>query len=781
MSKKKKHAAPKPPKKKRHWTIRFILSSFTLSLRTVLFTIMFIFCLIAAAWVLAMNLVNAQQISEELTKRLEQTFNRPVVITSLDLKFFNMVELKGFSVLDTEVGFAEPFLSAESVTIRYKLLALLEKKLIIDEVTLNKPRINILRAQDGSYNVPEIKLPQAGQTSFVAAGTSGEKLEISIEDWTIRDGVLSYKDLATGVSHALYELNLHFEKLRFNELSRFTLDTVLRNRWKDNISDLEIKGTGHVNFANFKWGEFALRSFKPQVALFRKPVSLTIDLDNLYTPFFNIRAAVPAFEKKDLSLYSGNAKLPDFKLPASTVTARGVMDNAYQRIRLNEGVVSFADVKTTLSGTVDLAVKPFDASLSIKTNEFNVKGKQQYLLLLKPFDLSGALSADAKLTREKGAYALTELNAKAKNLNVLWHGFVGKGLDGEFTAKKDFTDLYVKTTGGEVVVNHSTFDKLNLTGTYRRGNVYAHISGAQLNKVPIKMSLSIANIKRASRKIQTTIYWKHLNPMDLIDTVKDFTDVIQDIPKKNSKQKAKKPAPWMTGELAWLRNFRDRLPSFMSNFSGNISADTFSTSVISGSHFNAEFSFNGFLPGAKKLNGSLDARLQDGIVHQMEQLAEEQQALNITFTPFLIMHRMERSGAFRVGDVLKDVPFTDLAISADFRNGLMGINNAYIQGPTISASISSGWVDWVQETLNLTIYTMFAKTSRSGALAENLTDESGNPALAFKVSGPMLKPKVEMLRAKKAGSQIEQARLRGIRTEFETSQDFIKGDFNAKK
>ena len=101
-------------------------------------------------------------------------------------------------------------------------------------------------------------------------------------------------------------------------------------------------------------------------------------------------------------------------------------------------------------------------------------------------------------------------------------------------------------------------------------------------------------------------------------------------------------------------------------------------------------------------------------------------------------------------------------------------------GPTISAAVS-GWTDWVKETFDLTIYTMFTNTSKSGVLAENLTDESGNPALAFRVSSAMNKPKLEMLRAKKAGKTIQAAQEKGVTTDFSEVTKFIQGEFHATK
>lgn len=156
---------------------------------------------------------------------------------------------------------------------------------------------------------------------------------------------------------------------------------------------------------------------------------------------------------------------------------------------------------------------------------------------------------------------------------------------------------------------------------------------------------------------------------------------------------------------------------FYAQFCGQPYGGYFSTQVLSGNRFSAEFDFTGMRAGMKNLSGPLEARLEGGVIHQMEKLAEEQQALNITFQPFIMMHRMERAGSFKVGQVLKDVPFNDMAVSVDFNKGRMQINNAYTAGPSISAAVS-GWTDWVNENFDIIIWTMFNNTSRSGALAE---------------------------------------------------------------
>ncbi len=754
--------------KNRIW--KFAKRSFVWGLRLSLFVSMFVLLVFAVAWIFFVKTFNAQHISEVITAELQKRLNRPVAIASLDLSFINTLELKGFRVLDTEGAPGQDLISADSVTLRFKLLPLLDQQLVIDEVALHAPRFNVIRLQDGSYNIPPIKV---NEPSVYTNTASNKKMTVSVEDWILQDGVFSYKDLASGVTHAIYGLNMHFERLRFNELSRFTVDMILRNEWADGISDMEIRGTGHVNFADFDWANFALRSLRTQVYLFQKPVDVTLDLDNLRTPFFNVKATVPAFESKDLSVF--HLEKTPFSIPKSTVTAKGVLSNNYRLLKVNQFTASASDIKAEGKGQLDFSKGPYAAEFTASTQPFDLKGKSKYYTPLTRYNLTGKAAVSAQLVRRDGKYSWPLVTVDAQEASGDIYGFLVDKITGQFRAKKDFSDLYAQTKSGKLTVHDTVFDKLNLSASWRGGNLYGYIASSEVNGVPLKMSVSVNNLKSSRRRIRTAMHWKHFNPMDFIATVQDFVTVISPLISGGAQF-----PPEASGELAWLRNFRNRLPNFMSNFGGNISADTFASPVLSGNKFNAEFELTGLRAGMKRLSGQIEARLEGGIVHQMEKWAEEQQALNITFQPFIIMHRMERAGSFKVGKVLKDVPFTDMAASASFENGKMQINNAYTVGPSISATVS-GWTDWVAENFDIIVWTMFSNTSRSGALAENLTDESGNPALSFKISSSMLKPKVEMLRAKKTGETIRAAQTKGLATDFKAAKEFCQGDYHAKK
>jgi hypothetical protein len=45
----------------------------------------------------------------------------------------------------------------------------------------------------------------------------------------------------------------------------------------------------------------------------------------------------------------------------------------------------------------------------------------------------------------------------------------------------------------------------------------------------------------------------------------------------------------------------------------------------------------------------------------------------------------------------------------------------------------------------------------------------------------MLKPKVDMMRAKRTGATIRAAQEKGLKTDFKAAQTFYQGDYHAKK
>ena len=175
---------PTSARKNRFW--QYLKTGLKFALRWGLLLVMIGMFLASVAWIVFLKTFNAQRVSEVITTELQTRLQRPVAISSLDLKFINTLELKGFRILDTEGIPGQDLVSAESVTLRFELLPLLKKQLVIDEVSLHAPRFNIVRRADGIYNLPQLKTKNP---SVYTDTQSGSRLAVSVENWTLKDGV----------------------------------------------------------------------------------------------------------------------------------------------------------------------------------------------------------------------------------------------------------------------------------------------------------------------------------------------------------------------------------------------------------------------------------------------------------------------------------------------------------------------------------------------------------------------------------------------------------------
>ena len=736
------------------------------TIRALFFTAVMAAFAMGMCWFLALKYFNAQNVGGAIARELGNALQRPVVIGSIKLVSINSIEIKKFKVVDTKLNTYNDFLSADSVIVRYDLLPLLKNKVEIKEIILQNPVVNIIKDENGVLNTPDF-ITSTTQSSrgqqFDVMSSAGRAFQIVIEDWTINNGTFSYRDLGADISHSLNGIFIHFYNLKFNALTDFNMHFVLRNKVKDKIIETEAEAQGAVNLANFKAAEMALENTKAKLGAFRKPLLITLQAHNFVDPQINFKTNIPQFGYDDVSLFM--PRQIDFTIPAVKAEAQINFNQNFKKITISSLKLDNKDVKLRLNGAVDLQAEPVFAQADFSTNEFNIAATD-YLGLLKKFDFTGKASAQGSFVYEGGKAKLPKLTVNLNNAAAKISNFIISGVKGKYEASDNLNLMKADVADGVFKVGRQTISKIKGNASYdhKKQNFYAFVKDAMFNDKKIRIRVTIDKVRTHERDIQTAIYLSSLSPLEVYDTVEDFVYALDP---------NHKPAPKETGDLAWLHNFRADLPKFMPNFSGIVHADTFTTPIVSGKNFNAEFVLKNLLPGMDKLDGKIDASLEDGIIYKLQEAAERQAALGVAFQPFVIMNKMERAGSFKMGQVLKDTPFETMTASVDFNNGKMNINNFYVDGSVVAATVG-GSVDWVGEVLNLDIATMFRNTSKRGALSENLTDESGDPALAFKALSTMKKPTIQMRSSKKTGEEIQRARKKGLRTDFKAGQNFIK-------
>ena len=723
--------------------------------------------LIGAAWFTAVKYISAEHFGKEVAAVLQEALNRPVVIGSMKLTSFNSFEINNLRIVDTRLEKYNEFLSVEKVIVRFDLLALKENIVDIKELWLLNPVINIIKDEKGLSNIPDINVASrqsATGQQFDVVSEQGSPWKVLIEDWVIKNGVFAYIDIGADTSHSLSGIFVRFYNLKFNEFTDYSLNFVLRNKLKDKIIENEIVAKGSINLANFDLSSMGLKNTSLEILGAKKPLKFQAEANNFANPVISLSSNLPLITYEDVSLYVN--KPFDFSIPASAVKTEVSFSDKFSKASIKSLSLKNKDISLSLKGEADFTQSPLSFWADFSTGEFQPE-KVDYTGILKPYQVKGQIKAKGRIEYKKGKFSSPKFTVDLNGVSAFISNFTIEDVKGTYIAQNNFNDMNAEVKDGVFKVGRQTVSNIKGTASYqhKQQNFYAKIKDTLINGNNSTISVAISKVRQDNRVIKANLYLSLLSPLEVFDITEDFVEALS-YGTEGEREKD-------TSDLGWLRNFRSGIPEFMPNFNGFVYAAKFETPIISGYDFNAEFDLKNLLPGMDKLNGQIEAKIQQGTIYKLQEAADRQKALGIAYQPFVIMSKMERAGSFKMNKVLKDTPFDTMTASVGFNNGKMNINNFYVDGNVLAAAVD-GNVDWVNETLDLDIVTMFRNTSKRGALSENLTDETGEPALAFRTYGPMTKAAVQMKSPKKTNSTIKAAREKGLSTDFSAGQDFVK-------
>ena len=163
----------------------------------------------------------------------------------------------------------------------------------------------------------------------------------------------------------------------------------------------------------------------------------------------------------------------------------------------------------------------------------------------------------------------------------------------------------------------------------------------------------------------------------------------------------------------------------------------------------------------EEIQGEISIKSGAGTFFKVQEKSEKDRIYNIVALPILMMFKMNRMSALKLGSTLKNVNFYSVGGDYSFDSGKIHIKNFFMDGKEFSA-YSTGDLDLMNETMDLKVYTISNKYYSMGTLPEFLTDASGKPALAFRLKGKMNHPSLKMLDPKKCGKIIQNAKDKGV-------------------
>jgi len=131
----------------------------------------FLLVVLIGLFFMARTLITAERVKALVLPKVEQALHRQVSLGEVQVGLFSGIELHDLKV--AERNEAEPLFSAELIKLRYQLLPLLGRQVVIDEIRIDRPQITLIRQVDGTLSIADLLAPAKAPVAGGDAGDGG--------------------------------------------------------------------------------------------------------------------------------------------------------------------------------------------------------------------------------------------------------------------------------------------------------------------------------------------------------------------------------------------------------------------------------------------------------------------------------------------------------------------------------------------------------------------------------------------------------------------------------
>ncbi len=193
---------------------------------------------LAGLWTLA----NPNRHRDFIRSELESRLNRKVTLGDMSLGWLPL----RFQVKDTVIAEDSSlqqktaFVQADNLDIRIQLLPLLSGNVRIDSIELRRPRVELIRTKQGTWNFATIGPAGGNPAANLAPSSQSSEREFSLEQLKIVDGQIGVTDVQHNLPRIGYE-HIDITLLHFAAGKPFTLDLAAHVQG-DSKQELRLKG-----------------------------------------------------------------------------------------------------------------------------------------------------------------------------------------------------------------------------------------------------------------------------------------------------------------------------------------------------------------------------------------------------------------------------------------------------------------------------------------------------------------------------------------------------------
>lgn len=263
---------------------------------------------IAALFAFIKIYITPERVKAFVVPAAEDALGREVEIGGIDINIFEGIGLKDFAV--KEADGERDFVSCDEFVLRFKLLPLFAKQVVIDQVMLDSPEIRVRRGKDGIFNFEDIgkkEEPVPAEEKGTAEDEqdgqgSGLPVSLLVDSIVIRDAKFSLADLKKGLPDlkTTTDVDISIQSAGTSKIStRGTIDLI--------VDELVMRGTEEGLIRDLKAGidydilvdleTLDLQIEKANVEFQEIPVSVTGTVSGLKEdPGLDLAVSLPRFD-----------------------------------------------------------------------------------------------------------------------------------------------------------------------------------------------------------------------------------------------------------------------------------------------------------------------------------------------------------------------------------------------------------------------------------------------------------------------------------------------------
>lgn len=145
--------------------------------------------LAGAALLLVKALVTPEMIRKNVLPRVEKAVHRRIDMADAKIGLFSGIVLKGLKVYEREG--TGTFLSLGEARLKYQLLPLLSRRVVVDEIVLGSPEVHMVRNPDGSFNFSDLLRKEKPKAPAAEEKTP---FTFAVSSITVSDGRVAFED-----------------------------------------------------------------------------------------------------------------------------------------------------------------------------------------------------------------------------------------------------------------------------------------------------------------------------------------------------------------------------------------------------------------------------------------------------------------------------------------------------------------------------------------------------------------------------------------------------------